>query len=263
VVRVDLRRRTPDPLSQTGRLVALGEARVCVHEWGARDAPAALYLHGLGGTGLDVADAARVLVDEHGLRVLAGDAPGLGSSPRLSDRRLDTGALADLVGPLLDATAVERCALVGHSWGGGVALRAAAADPRRVRAVALLDGGYLDPRDWPRGWLRRRVPRAAWERAGAGGAWAEAVHAHMREEPAWSTYPALAAARIPVLLLLAGAYDAALSSARRSGLARLHAALPGAEVRELEGAGHDLPRERGAEVGRIVGEWLARYTGDA
>lgn len=35
--------------------------------------------------------------------------------------------------------------VVGHSWGASVALRAAAADPERIRSVALLDGGLWGP----------------------------------------------------------------------------------------------------------------------
>ena len=36
-----------------------------------------------------------------------------------------------------------------------------------------------------------------------------------------------------------------------------------AEVRTLKGVGHDLPGEAGAVVGRVVGDFLARYRDSA
>lgn len=46
--------------------------------------------------------------------------------------------VADLV-EVLDAVGVERVTIVGHSWGGHLALRAAAAVPGRVRAVLAIE----------------------------------------------------------------------------------------------------------------------------
>ncbi len=51
----------------------------------------------------------------------------------------------------LDARGVQSAVLVGHSWGGGVALRAASLAPDRVRAVVLLAGvgpGCVTSLDW-------------------------------------------------------------------------------------------------------------------
>jgi len=38
---------------------------------------------------------------------------------------------------------------------------------------------------------------------------------------------------------------------------RLLAAIPSAEWRSLEGAGHDLIADRGPELGELVADWLA------
>src|SRR5690606_705204 len=68
--------------------------------------------------------------------VLALDLPGHGRSEGPALTSID--ALADWLGRLLDAAAVERAALVGHSMGALVALAAAARMNERVTALALL-----------------------------------------------------------------------------------------------------------------------------
>lgn len=58
----------------------------------------------------------------------------------------------------LDAAAVRRTVIVGHSWGAAVALRAAATAPERIAACVLLDGGAWGPRDaGPRDQVRARL----------------------------------------------------------------------------------------------------------
>src|ERR1700758_4037099 len=69
------------------------------------------------------------------LHAVAADRPGYGSS------RLPAGGFAANARAVLDdldARGIERAVLVGHSYGGGVALAAAALAPHRVEAVVLL-----------------------------------------------------------------------------------------------------------------------------
>jgi pimeloyl-ACP methyl ester carboxylesterase len=65
---------------------------------------------------------------------LAPDRPGYGESPHDP-----TGFLgnADAAVAELDAQAVEQAVVVGHSWGGGVALALAQRHPERVRGLVL------------------------------------------------------------------------------------------------------------------------------
>jgi pimeloyl-ACP methyl ester carboxylesterase len=268
VVRVEVGRRAAGHrLIPNGRLVALGETEVYVHEWGDRSGAPVLYWHGLGGSGLGIDEAACVLTEEYGFRVLAPDMPGFGRSPASAKTPLAAAAVPELAAALLDALSVERCAWIGHSWGAGVGCSVAAALPGRIRALVLLDGGFIDPDDW-RWHDGRRLSLADWaEGARAGGipnpdVWAEAVYASVREYPS-STYATLAASGTPILLVAAGAKKRAVARASRRGIARLRAALPDAKVLVLEEVGHDLPGEAGVEVGRIVGEWLGRYRGSA
>jgi 3-oxoadipate enol-lactonase len=69
------------------------------------------------------------------LHAVAVDRPGYGSSP-LAPAGFAANARALLDD--LDARGVKRAVLVGHSYGGGVALSAASLAPQRVEAVVLL-----------------------------------------------------------------------------------------------------------------------------
>ena len=72
-------------------------------------------------------------------RLLAPDAYGAGQSPEWpSDRTITLADEVQLIEPVL-ARAGERFALVGHSYGGAVALRAAAQQPDRVSALVLYE----------------------------------------------------------------------------------------------------------------------------
>lgn len=71
--------------------------------------------------------------------VLAADSYGAGKSPAWRGQRaLTLRDEAALLEPVFER-AGERFSLVGHSYGGAIALVAAAAQPRRVRALALYE----------------------------------------------------------------------------------------------------------------------------
>ncbi len=127
------------------REVEAAGARVAVREWGAPEARPLLFWHALGpaGSGETVAEAAPALV-ARGFRVLAVDGPGFGASPPLPPERYETPALVELVVALADALELQRLALMGHSWGGSIAVHTAAAHPDRIDALVLLDSGHVD-----------------------------------------------------------------------------------------------------------------------
>src|SRR6202035_5627693 len=69
------------------------------------------------------------------LHAVAVDRPGYGSSPLAAcGFAANTRAVLDD----LDSRGIQRAVLVGHSYGGGVALRTASLAPHRVEAVVLL-----------------------------------------------------------------------------------------------------------------------------
>ena len=67
-------------------------------------------------------------------------------------------------------------------------------------------------------------------------------------------WPALAAARLPTLLLLATREP--WGSQNEEHTPRFEQALPHAEVRRIEGAGHALTADLGPELGTLVADWL-------
>jgi pimeloyl-ACP methyl ester carboxylesterase len=72
----------------------------------------------------------------HGRNVLAVDLPGHGRSE--GEPLASVAAIADWLVALLDALAIERASLVGHSLGALAVLDAAGRHPRRAERIALL-----------------------------------------------------------------------------------------------------------------------------
>ena len=131
--------------------------RVRVAESGPRDGTPVVMLHGWGAS-LYMFRHALALSVAYGMRAIAVDLRGFG----LSDKPRRRGAYtldaycADL-DALLDALAIPHVALLGHSMGGGLALRYALRRPERLTRVALINPVGLVPVIYPK--LLRPVPR--------------------------------------------------------------------------------------------------------
>ncbi|XYI04152.1 alpha/beta fold hydrolase [Sorangium sp. So ce1128] len=108
--------------------------------------PPVLLLPGAGGWRLNFRAMIAVLARRH--TVYALDPPGQGlTEVRDTAFRYDADAVAESIGAFLDAVALPRTAIVGHSWGGGFALRFAERHPGRVSRLALIAPGGLDVED--------------------------------------------------------------------------------------------------------------------
>jgi pimeloyl-ACP methyl ester carboxylesterase len=123
--------------------------RLHVRDWPA-DGPAALLLHGLASTSR-IWDLVAERLTRAGVRAVAYDQRGHGRSAKPGAgyrfERTSADALA-----VMRALGLRRPVLVGHSWGANVALEVAVRRPRSVRALVLVDGGFLrlrDRFDWP------------------------------------------------------------------------------------------------------------------
>jgi pimeloyl-ACP methyl ester carboxylesterase len=92
-----------------------------------------VLLHGQPGSGADWRQVADRLPSR--LQVVALDRPGYGASRRSAG---SFGYNARAVVAELDAQGIERAVLVGHSYGGGVALAVAQLAPERAEALVLL-----------------------------------------------------------------------------------------------------------------------------
>lgn len=126
---------TPRELRAT---TALGE--LAALEWGERDAPALVALHGWLDNAASFARLAPLLATRH--RVIALDLPGHGHSTHLpaGPLRYHNADQVDHVLDFADALGLDRFALLGHSLGAGVASLLAAAAPARIGKLLLIEG---------------------------------------------------------------------------------------------------------------------------
>jgi len=134
----------PDEPAPRGERATLGDVEVrWVERAGAGgERPPVVLLHGLPGTADDFARVTPLL-SAAGHRTIALDRPGYGFSEggyHPLEEQLD------VLDRLLDQLAVERPIVVGHSYGGTLALAYAARHPERVRGLVLVDAAAAGQR---------------------------------------------------------------------------------------------------------------------
>ena len=127
-------------MSLPGRLLDLDGVRVFVHRSGTGTGAPLVLIHGFM---MSHWAWRRVvpLLTAAGHEVVALDLPGFGESDRPTRRefRYDAQAYVRTIVRVLDALAIERATLVGHSMGAGIAIVAAANNPERVARLVLAD----------------------------------------------------------------------------------------------------------------------------
>jgi pimeloyl-ACP methyl ester carboxylesterase len=102
--------------------------------------PTLVFLHGWMHSRQDLRPLAELLSEEY--KVILLDLPGFGTSPLphgASDEGggWSTGDYAGALHTLLMKLQIERCSLIGHSLGGRISVRYAAAHPEVVHALVL------------------------------------------------------------------------------------------------------------------------------
>jgi abhydrolase domain-containing protein 6 len=119
-------------------------------ERGPADGDVVVLLHGLQADASNWLDVLMHAPETR--RYLVPDLPGFGGSPTPADRDFRAAAQAKRVNQWLDALNIGRIDLVGHSMGGYIAGRYAAAHPARIRTLAFVDaaGVPFDTNDFIR-----------------------------------------------------------------------------------------------------------------
>ena len=107
------------------------------YETAGRGAPAVGLVHGTGGTGGVWMRQLEGLADV--ARIVAPDLPGHGRSAGSVPRNI--GESAAFVARFLDALALPRVVIGGHSMGGAIALEFALRHPGRIAGLALVGTG--------------------------------------------------------------------------------------------------------------------------
>jgi pimeloyl-ACP methyl ester carboxylesterase len=109
--------------------------RVHVRDTGPRDGPCVVLIHGASANVREWEGTLRPRLDPD-MRVIAIDRPGHGyTARRMGDAHL--GQQAEMISATIKALGVQSCVLVGHSFGGAVALRVALDHPQQVSALVL------------------------------------------------------------------------------------------------------------------------------
>jgi pimeloyl-ACP methyl ester carboxylesterase len=262
-----------------------------LHQWGG-GSTACMLIHGLG----DGAYVWWALVRNlpAGYRAYAVDLRGHGYSPRSVDGRYPVLQYVTDVVETLDALALDRVVLVGHSLGGEIAMRIAAAHCERVAALVVVDCGmepaesgrrmvlnlwsglrvYATMEEYLR-WLARTRPRVAVEllrhcavEALEGSAekgftprvdpevFVRSNHPRKDLREDWAM---LAQIRCPTLIVR-GLGSAVLSKA---AAVRMAAAIPRCTLREIEGAGHAVMLENPVAFREHLSSFLLEVIGRA
>lgn len=212
-------------------------------------------------------------------RAIAMDTVGFGDSSPLPAEENSVEAWAEVALALLDALGVERAHVVGHHTGAVIGIQLAGSAPERVRSLVLSSSPFDDPESRARQRTSRAVADDA-ERSADGSHLLElwriraafypegdvdllerfmvdalkagplAAEGH-RIVAAYEIQDAVARIRCPVLLLGATADPYAYPT-----LERLRAALPDAQVDEIEGGMVPLPDQLPDEFAAAVERFL-------
>jgi pimeloyl-ACP methyl ester carboxylesterase len=123
------------------RNVPVADTRFLLREEGSGDGVPVLLLHGVPETSSCWREIAPALAT--GRRVLAPDLPGLGGSSYSGP--YDAASVVAQLAALLEAEVPgQRVDVVGHDWGGSLALALAGARPDLVRRLVVANAPYRD-----------------------------------------------------------------------------------------------------------------------
>lgn len=263
------------PRPTLGAVVAASPHPLAVIESG--DGAPVVLVHGAMDRAGGLARLARRLRDH---RVIRYDRRGYGGS-----RALGPGRLADHVLDLVDLLELlspeRRAVVIGHSFGGLVALAAARLAPERVAAVAAYEPPTPWRADWPGGaetWpddgpaaadkvIERAVGAERWGRAPAAlraarRAEGDALLTEMRsllDGPAGAPPPAIGPVSAPAVLAVGSSSPAWVAA----GVADLASRVGAGGVVALEGLGHRAPSTDAAAVARWCESVIRRSVGRA
>jgi len=127
-------RLQPTDIARNGAYANVDGIDLYYESWGS--GPPIVLVHGFASSTFCWRRVVPELAQNH--RVLAVDLPGYGASARPNAPIYATDRLAMLLAGVLDHAGLSRVDMVGHSFGGRVALQLALAQPWRVGRLALL-----------------------------------------------------------------------------------------------------------------------------
>jgi pimeloyl-ACP methyl ester carboxylesterase len=121
-----------------GTVAVRDDRRLSFAEYGSTRGSAIVWMHGTPGARRQIPLEARAYAEQHGLRIVGVDRPGIGSStPHLYPNVLDWTRDLEI---LLDTLGIDTVRLIGLSGGCPYVLAAGVAMPDRVHGVGVLGG---------------------------------------------------------------------------------------------------------------------------
>jgi pimeloyl-ACP methyl ester carboxylesterase len=119
--------------------VAVGEGRqIGFAEFGDPQGRAVFWLHGTPGARRQIPTEARLYAEQHDIRLIGLDRPGIGSST--PHRYKNIRAFGDDLRTIADTLGIDKMEVIGLSGGGPYALACGAVLPDRVVAAGVLGG---------------------------------------------------------------------------------------------------------------------------
>lgn len=242
------------PISVSSQRVRLGRSRL--HYRVAGDGPPLVLVHGYSASSLWWRRNIAALARRH--RVYALDLVGFGRSwPKHS---FSLASAVEQIVSWMNEVGLPQADFCGHSMGGHLCIRLAAAHPERVRRLVLADASGLP--------LEARLPQLAWRGIRSSG------HTRFRFAPT-VVFTSVQAGPLVLLAALRGlladdvrevleniAAPTLIVWGERDVLVplelgrALHAAIPNARLVVVPGAGHNVMYERAALFNQLVNDFL-------
>lgn len=132
-------------LSQTSKFTETNGIKTHYLQWGEGE-KAIVLLHSLSDTADVWKDFAPLLSKDY--RIIAPDRRGVGKTEKPSSG-YEIENLARDVNDLIDFLKLENVNLVGHSFGGNIAVTVAANSPDKISSLVLIEGGFWEKRKSP------------------------------------------------------------------------------------------------------------------
>lgn len=252
-----------------------GKTRLSYLQWGS-EGPDLLLLHGITSNAQAWWRVAPRLV-QAGFRVTAFDMPGHGHSNETADHRVES--VAQLIAQAAADLGISRMLLIGHSWGGSVALAMAARAPERVTRLVLIDPalnltaevGKTRVPNFTKGIgspLDALAPAIAaanpdwheqdvhWKAEAMQQCRAEAVIGFFTKSGDWDLTASLGKLKVPLLLLVADPLATIIDADTRSAAER-HLRAESARLVVVPNTTHNMYRGAGYEPTlAVITDWL-------
>ena len=253
----------------------VGGTRLSYLQWGGEGRDA-LLLHGITSNAPTWWRVAPQLAGL-GFRVTAFDMPGHGQSGETADHRIES--VARLITEAAQQLGMDRMLVIGHSWGGAVALAMTARPSTRVERLVLIDpalnltaevgktrvpiftkgiGSSIDALapafaqanpDW-------HAEDVRWKAEAMQQCRAEAVIGFFTKSGDWDLTPQLAEVRVPLLLLVADP-PATIIDAKTRSAAQGHLRAESARMVVVPNTTHNMYRGAGYEpTVALITDWL-------